>query len=904
MQSNLQNFYIKVFALFVIFLCVYPLHIIARISTFSHIEEKDYGPQSQPRVSDIKTYNDIIAVRIVRNQVRTKGRHCNYNIFFLRIIYPNGTVIEKDIKLEGVQPFNYCSYMAGNQDQLYYEIIEMNRILVIYNNSTNSQTFEGWGMITDFDGNVFDRTSIGLMGHRNHRNRNRLVKPPLQVVFNINKEKGFIIGHRSLNNDYFAWRQYKMGLDGKFIILTSGNITIDDSFIFRPRSLVQTADENYYFIYKKYASPNSILQDQIIAEFIGYNKSDTTKIYLYQTNLTNRISHPISCNIEYTRVGHSCSFPMKFNNSNFNVKIGFLSSGAAISLNYTEFSFPNNQINFSSWRLQSLLFGGYILTKPLGNDSTNDNGLYIYVFSEDGTPYNTPGLNQLLNANLNYAYTPLPNNTFLIAQMEHNNTWILNLIDLPKITNDSGYFNTNVESTFPAINSLIPSTYPDIKNISIDFRDPVTLSDGNLTIYKIDQGKILRQITPGTGCTLDNDNTRVILNIFNYTFGKSGGNYSITIDNNFVKSRIYGEPLLGVRYGIWNFEIEDKKYMYTITSPTSGLFRLTVDRTNIIKNSAVDENNQFFNNLLDELAEALQISRNRLSKNSKNQIDPDSGDKLLISINIDETKNPYEKDVNSVIQDINTMMSDSSQTPIGNGTLANLDFTYGFNPAPNYLQEYGPKLLCLLLIIVLLVILYILANRREKKGHNIAIFKFSLYVFDFVMDTLFIINNANDVIKLYIPSMVFYTIPLGLNMALAFLIIAKENRRKEFLLWFTENNKLTSIFTILAGINIEMLSILHSNFAGFSNFQAPFSDYAKSAIFWIAVSNIFIEDIPQFVIQVLFRTRSISYDFIPIFTLVSSAITLGINIISHLYQSINYIRNKSLRTVPTSEPND
>ncbi|GBB88967.1 hypothetical protein RclHR1_01560003 [Rhizophagus clarus] len=895
-----SNFYLKVFALFAIVLCVYPLHIIAEVRTFSHIEGKDYGPQSQPSVNDIKTYDDIIAIRIVRNQMRIKSWHCNYDTFFLRIIYPNGTVTEKDFKLEGVQPFAYCSFMTGDYDQLYYEIIGMNRILVIYNNSTNYQTFEGWGMITDFDGNVLDRTFIGFKRLNNNHDYN------IHVVLNVNKEKGFIIGYRSFNNDYFAWKQYKLGLDGKFTILTSGNITIDESFFFGPRSLVHTADENYYFVYIKYnTSPNSILQDQIIAEFIGYNKSDTTKIYLYQTNLSKRMHHPVSCNIEYTRIGHSCSFPMKFNNSNFNVKIGVLSSGASISLNYTKFIFPNNQINFSSWRLDSLLFGGYILTKLLGNDSTNDNGLYVYVFREDGVLYNnTPGLNQLLNANLNYAHTPLPNNTFLIAQMEHNNTWILNLIDLPKFTNDGGYFNTNVESTYPAINSLIPSTDPDIKNISIDFRDPVTLSDGNLTIYKVDQGNILRQITPGTRCTLVNDNTRVIINIINNTFGKSGGNYSITIGNNFVKSRIYGEPLLGVSGGIWNFEIEDKKYIYTITNPTSGLFRLTVEGTNILKHSSDDENNQFFNNLLDELAEALLISRNRLSKNNKNQIDPDSGDKLLISINIDETKDPYEKDVNSAIQDINTMMSFSSQTPIGYGMLYNLDSTYNFKPIPNYFQEYGPKLLCLLLIAVLLVILYIIANRREKKGHNIAIFKFGLYIFDFVMDTLFIINNANDVKNLYVPSMAFYTIPLGFNMLLAFLIITKENTKKEFLLWFTENNKLTSIFTILAGIDIEILSILHSNFAGFSNFQAPFSDFAKSAIFWSAFSNIFIEDIPQFIIQVLFRTRSITYDFIPIFTLVSSATTLSINVISRLYQSLNYIRNKNLRIIPTIELND
>ncbi|CAB4406457.1 unnamed protein product [Rhizophagus irregularis] len=54
------------------------------------------------------------------------------------------------------------------------------------------------------------------------------------------------------------------------------------------------------------------------------------------------------------------------------------------------------------------------------------------------------------------------------------------MINLPKFTNDNGYFNTNIESTFPKINSTI---YPDITNISTDFYDPFTA--GLLRFYKV-----------------------------------------------------------------------------------------------------------------------------------------------------------------------------------------------------------------------------------------------------------------------------------------------------------------------------------------------------------------------------------------------------------------------------------
>ncbi|RGB42720.1 hypothetical protein C1646_785629 [Rhizophagus diaphanus] len=546
MRSN----YLKVFALFVIVLCVCPLRTIAQIKTFLH-EEKDYGLESPPRVAKIKSYDDLVVVRIVRND-------------------------------------------------------------------TNDIKVEGWGMIIDFDGKVFDRTPIGVWGYKDFRRLYKLRVPLIQISLNIKKENGFIIGYKLLESNDFEWKQYKMELDGKLTILTNGKIKLDSRTILERNSLISTVDEGYSFIYKVNDTlPNSALKDLIIAELIGYNKTDVDKVYLYRVNLLDRIPQPISCNIQYVGVGHSCSLPMIYNKSNYNLKIGFLSSGAIISLNITHIEFPNNEFRFRSWRLQNLIFGGYMLPEII----RANNRLYIYVFAEN-------------------------------------------------------------------------------------------------------------------------------------------------------------------------------------------------DGTNIIKNSSNVEQNQFFNALLDD---TVQISRGCLSKNSKNQIDPKSNDgRFLININIYESKNTYEKDVNSVIQDINYMMSYHDQS---NGKLTYLDFTYGFIPAPNYLQEYGPKLLGLLLIIILLIIFYFLANKRERKGHNIVIFKFSLYIFDFVFDTLFIINNVNDVKRLYIPSLIFYTVPIGLNMASTFLIMAKENTRNEF-------------------------------YRGFGYFQAPFSDSAKTIIAWIAFINIFIEDIPQFIIQI------------------------------------------------------
>ncbi|CAG8833760.1 29890_t:CDS:1, partial [Racocetra persica] len=48
---------------------------------------------------------------------------------------------------------------------------------------------------------------------------------------------------------------------------------------------------------------------------------------------------------------------------------------------------------------------------------------------------------------------------------------------------------------------------------------------------------------------------------------------------------------------------------------------------------------------------------------------------------------------------------------------------------------------------------------------------------------------------------------------------------------------------------VALLECLYSNFAGIGLFNAPFSDTTKKQIFWGTTINIFIENIPQFVIQ-------------------------------------------------------
>ncbi|CAG8603618.1 7660_t:CDS:2 [Gigaspora margarita] len=345
-----------------------------------------------------------------------------------------------------------------------------------------------------------------------------------------------------------------------------------------------------------------------------------------------------------------------------------------------------------------------------------------------------------------------------------------------------------------------------------------------------------------------------------------------------------------------------------VAQPESLNTWLTMEGTTYYESLNSSGTNKFFYDLQDEVSKILPVTPSRLSSNKHVQVDfsISPGRQIFLLLNIEQTRDKDERSVASLIRDLNTMIHNKDITPIGSGNIVKyLDDTYGFIPSSNLWDKYKLKLLGVFVIACLLIFLFLMAQRRDKKGHNIAILQLGLILFDLTIDILFLVNNGRDVEFLYIPSVVFLVVPLCINTTLAFMIITKENTRPEFFSWFVQNGKIAAIFTVLAGADIEALAVLRSNLAGFGFFQAPFSEEALSKIFWGACLNIFMEDIPQVIIQILYQRNTVIYDIIPLLTLVSSCLNLTINIIGRLYQATNRIRQRkqSYSNYPnTSEP--
>src|ERR1043165_2295274 len=103
-----------------------------------------------------------------------------------------------------------------------------------------------------------------------------------------------------------------------------------------------------------------------------------------------------------------------------------------------------------------------------------------------------------------------------------------------------------------------------------------------------------------------------------------------------------------------------------------------------------------------------------------------------------------------------------------------------------------------------------------------------------------------------------------MSTILAFMIIKKEEALKgEFLEWSRDHGKVVEIFTLLAGADIEALTILESRIkiARFDLFNAKFSKAATGRIFWGSCFNVLAEDIPQIVILVMIIIFFLQYLF-------------------------------------------
>ncbi|RIA95824.1 hypothetical protein C1645_756448 [Glomus cerebriforme] len=208
-------------------------------------------------------------------------------------------------------------------------------------------------------------------------------------------------------------------------------------------------------------------------------------------------------------------------------------------------------------------------------------------------------------------------------------------------------------------------------------------------------------------------------------------------------------------------------------------------------------------------------------------------------------------------------------------------------------------------LVIIVGILYISANKRDEEARNIAIPQFALILSDFSLDLIFIVTHSKDIPFLFIPSLIFSIFPSTFNFFWSVYIIIIETMQNEnFLHWFQLNNAVASTFTVLASTEVEVLSLLNSRAGGFKVLQAPWSSWADRMIFMGSAVGFVIEDVPQFIIQVIYKLNTASYSIIPFLTLLTSSLVILHAIVGKLYLGIVHWRRAKHRYKPSIEPKE
>ncbi|GBB90932.1 hypothetical protein RclHR1_01800017 [Rhizophagus clarus] len=728
----------------------------------------------------------------------------------LRILYRNGTIEVARVDYP-IPEFNFCN--GTFQIENYFP----NYLLVLYVNSTDIDSASYYALLIDYAGNFISNTYLAPVSVIN----GSLYTNGTKITPYITEEYGFLFTTYE-NETVVSW-SYFNGLDAKENIIKINNGTQMLNIPFGPYFVSPRIEGNFIFI--KY-NPTNFEKNCV-------ESNDPTEIMFevfvsYIKPIVNGVDGPFI--IYQSTIPH-------------------LSVDKFVCSNTRKCSNINYDSHATKLELNNLYYGGFLLSLLKRTSNTVLYNLQGSILDNDGIYYKNWDFSpDLMIYKGSYAIGDFNNGTMYLITQNDEFSWKISSSNLPKISND--YNNPCVNSTYPAINSNISLSTPQI---SITYNMPVTLSINNFSIYQDDNGTPrLRQSAPGNPSKvfkLGSDNRTVYIDVLESTFNKPNANYYIVIDDNAVKDLISNQPLAGVGKSYWSFktsDINDDKF----ADDSYGTFSLTADGTKYYNNLSRERKSEFGFQLKTDLASAIPVDVKRLDikccEFNKDQI------VFTLSIKCKNGLNKNERNVVSVIKDLDMLIKDKEMTPISWSNTTNLiDANYGFQQNYDIFDCYKSYIISILIGIIIIGLFYYYIRKKYPMGKNIYIFKFSLILLDFIIDITFILVKGNNVKLIFIPSIIFCAVPTTINIILSVFIVLREIiKNKAFYKWFRNNTSIAALFTILAGADVEVLNILSSQIAGVMMLNAPFSDKAGSYIFWGSFLKFFIEDIPQLIIQV------------------------------------------------------
>ncbi|GBC03264.1 hypothetical protein RclHR1_05040005 [Rhizophagus clarus] len=755
-------------------------------------EEPQPETPSTPRVLNTACYDDnTILVRIVRVNYTAPPLVCVEERLSIRTIYPNGTVKVFDLSSNtlNIQSFNFCIWPTFNP--LRYYPIKNNLLLITYAEAedvNNPYTYNDWGMVIDLNGVIISKTK--LSSSFVNTTSNEWLPAQDSITLNVHRDNGFL-RMNPINETYLLLQQLRIDENGEIQFLAESYIT----YTGHPIDAIATMDGGYAVIYPDYEPASSIplTPYMTIRGFFLQNESPEIQgpFDLYQTS--NLVSSVILLDCRFTKVGYGQTCLVVLDtlpetNQNTFIKIDFLSSGTVYNITI----FQKNPADFTDFSLEALSYGGYFIYSTTHPNAGSNLNLYGYVLDDQGNRYNWD-LPYPTLTDEGGGIVVLPNNTLAIPQPEFGQTWGLITTDLYKIegARDHGYGNLHIFSTTPNISDVIDPS--QTQTLIIKFYDKVDISPyHNITILQDDGfgNGIIRQFT---SATVNNgefirsiDDYTVEVTVIDSTFNQFNTKYYVLIDDGFVKSKQYQEPILGIQDSTWNFmtmpqqvgskSLSDVYHEKVNATRVDGKVRLTTDATAYFKSFKHDKVRvkEFFDNLRQELANAVPVSLDRITTSGRHEIDKSvSPEQYILSINVEKAKIKGDKSVNLVVHDLDTLIRNKLITVIGTGEYTNyLDSNYGYVPMPRWIEKNLASTIATLALNFTLLF----ASYWYKM---FAIFKCGNAIENFVTSILFTSIDAGSVENIFTTSLFFVTFPFIVNLAFAFKVVFDELMRND-----------------------------------------------------------------------------------------------------------------------------
>ncbi|GBC53202.2 hypothetical protein GLOIN_2v1886197 [Rhizophagus irregularis DAOM 181602=DAOM 197198] len=595
-----------------------------------------------------------------------------------------------------IQSFNFCTVDGLNPISLNaIETKKGNFIIVTYTvaaDVNNPLTYNDYLMLIDLNGNIYSKTLMSPSLIDSSNNNNTWIPQQSFIYPNANNKQGFLYfaplssGYDDVNFNYNL-TQWIINEDGSFSNIAATVLTLQ----VQP-SVVSTVDGGYMFIYPNVTTSQDPYSSQtgLYAMYCGYGSNIVRETVILYENMMYLNIVGLNCFISYSEVGQICLISIQSttdpNPIIVNIQVSYLSRGTVFDIKHVNVTLPTiiNDPNFTP-----LPFGGYLYSVI----QTTNMSSYIwgYVLDENGN-LNQWDLSYPTLSDSNFPHQILTNNTLVILQPIVGQNWSLITTDLYKIHEDNGYGNMFIRDTSPTIQQTI--TARETNPLKITYTIPIVFSIGTITIFQSNGSSnpgIVRQTINGLNnqnyVTFDNDT--VSIDIIESTFNNPDSTYYVMIENNFVSTLSYNEPLPGLYSNIWSFttlpEEEKEKGSSKIKMFFDGIYgkvRLTKDGTSYFDTLNSNQINKFFNNLTQELADAVAVTSKRIITNYRFVIDTNiesSSKQYLLSIKIDKPQSASDRETKLITKDLDIMIRNMDITVLASGSSSKyLEPIYGY----------------------------------------------------------------------------------------------------------------------------------------------------------------------------------------------------------------------------------